>query len=57
MEQSEFLKGNNSSDWSANFDWVMKDRNLAKVLDGNYKNREEKADERNEAFLREILEE
>lgn len=42
MEQSEFLKGNNSSDWSANFDWVMKDRNLAKVLDGNYKNREEK---------------
>ena len=38
MEQSEFLKGNNSSDWSANFDWVMKDSNLAKVLDGNYKN-------------------
>lgn len=42
MEQSEFLRGNNSSDWSANFDWVMKDSNLAKVLDGNYKNREEK---------------
>ena len=42
MEQSEFLKGNNSSDWSANFDWVMKDRNLAKVLDGNYKNKEDK---------------
>lgn len=42
MEQSEFLRGNNSSDWSANFDWVMKDRNLAKVLDGNYKNKEDK---------------
>ena len=24
MEQSEFLQGNNNSDWSANFDWVMK---------------------------------
>ena len=42
MEQSDFLKGNSSSDWSANFDWVMKDRNLAKVLDGNYKNKEGK---------------
>lgn len=42
MERSEFLRGKNSSDWSANFDWVMKDRNLAKVLDGNYKNKEDK---------------
>ena len=42
MERSEFLRGNNGSDWSANFDWVMKDRNLAKVLDGNYKNKEDK---------------
>ena len=42
MERSEFLRGNNGSDLSANFDWVMKDRNLAKVLDGNYKNKEDK---------------
>ena len=42
MERSEFLRGSNGSDWSANFDWVMKDRNLAKVLDGNYKNKEDK---------------
>ena len=42
MERSEFLRGSNGSDWSANFDWVMKDKNLAKVLDGNYENREGK---------------
>lgn len=42
MERSEFLRGKNSSDWSANFDWVMKDKNLAKVLDGNYQGKEEK---------------
>ena len=38
-EASDFLKGNNSRNWSANFDWLMKDTNIAKVLDGNYNNR------------------
>ena len=38
-EQSDFLKGGNGRDWSANFDWLMKDSNIAKVLDGNYKNK------------------
>lgn len=38
-EESDFLKGGNNRDWSANFDWLMKDSNLAKVLDGNYKNK------------------
>lgn len=35
-EQSSFLKGNNSRNWSANFDWLIKDTNMAKVIDGNY---------------------
>lgn len=35
-EASSFLKGGNGRDWSANFDWLMKDGNFAKVLDGNY---------------------
>ena len=35
-ENSDFLKGNNNKNWSANFDWLMSDRNIAKVLDGNY---------------------
>jgi len=38
-EASDFLKGKNSRNWAANFDWIMKDANLAKILDGNYDNR------------------
>lgn len=37
-EESDFLKGKNDRNWSANFDWLIKDSNMAKVLDGNYKN-------------------
>lgn len=37
-EQSSFLKGKNSRNWSANFDWLIKDTNMVKVLDGNYAN-------------------
>lgn len=35
-EASSFLKGKNSGNWSATFDWLIKDSNMAKVLDGNY---------------------
>ena len=35
-EASTFLKGGNGRDWRATFDWLMKDSNMAKVLDGNY---------------------
>ena len=35
-EQSDFLKGNNSRNWSANFDWLIKEDNMAKVLEGKY---------------------
>ena len=35
-ETSTFLKGGNNRNWQANFDWLMKDGNFAKVLDGNY---------------------
>lgn len=35
-EASAFLKGKNQRDWKANFDWLIKDANMAKVLDGNY---------------------
>jgi hypothetical protein len=38
-EASDFLKGKNNRDWQANFDWFMKDANMAKVLDGNYDNK------------------
>ena len=38
-EESDFLKGSNNRNWTADFDWLMKDANIAKVLDDNYKNR------------------
>jgi 5-methylcytosine-specific restriction endonuclease McrA len=38
-EASDFLKGDNKRNWSANFDWLIKDSNIAKVLDGNYNNK------------------
>lgn len=35
-EASDFLKGKNDHNWSATFDWLIADKNMAKVLDGNY---------------------
>lgn len=35
-ESSSFLKGKNDRSWSATFDWMIKDGNMAKILDGNY---------------------
>ena len=40
-QKSSFLKGKNNSSWSANFDWLIKDNNMVKVLDGNYDDKEE----------------
>ena len=37
-EASDFLKG--SKGFKANFDWLMKDCNFAKALDGNYDNKQ-----------------
>lgn len=39
-EESRFLKGQNNRNWQANFDWLIKDANMAKVLDGNYVDRQ-----------------
>lgn len=38
-QASDFLKGANNKNWIASFDWILKDGNIAKVLDGNYDNR------------------
>lgn len=39
-EASSFLKGSNNRNWIANFDWLIKDANMAKVLDGNYEDKQ-----------------
>ena len=41
-EASDFLKGKNNRDWSASFDWLICDSNMAKVLEGKYDRREGK---------------
>lgn len=38
-EESDFLKGKNSKNWSADFDWLLKSSNLPKVLEGKYDNK------------------
>lgn len=38
-EASDFLKGANNRNWKADFDWLMCDSNLAKVLDLKYQNK------------------
>ena len=38
-EASDFLKGKNNRDWQANFDWLIKDSNMTKTIDGNYDNK------------------
>jgi predicted phage replisome organizer len=40
-EASAFLKGANDRNWSATFDWLIKDSNMAKVLDGNYDSKQQ----------------
>lgn len=39
-EASDFLKGSNDRNWTATFDWLIKDSNMAKVLEGNYDNKQ-----------------
>lgn len=35
-KDSDFLTGENSRKWKATFDWIIKEQNMAKILDGNY---------------------
>lgn len=47
-KDSSFLTGGNNRNWIANFDWLIKDSNMAKVLEGNYDNRESRQEEPND---------
>lgn len=39
-ETSDFLKGINDRKWKANFDWLINQSNMVKVLEDTYKNKE-----------------
>lgn len=45
-ENSSFLKGKNDRNWSATFDWIIKDSNLTKILEGNYTDKPGKTPEK-----------
>ena len=45
-EGSAFLKGGNDRNWQATFDWLIKDSNMAKVLDGNYQDKKKRPEKR-----------
>ena len=47
-EASKFLKGSNERNWSATFDWLIKDNNMAKVLEGNYDDKPKTSGKRKE---------
>jgi hypothetical protein len=45
MEDSDFLRGVNDRKWKATFDWLIdNDKNMVKVLEGNYDNKGREAD-------------
>ena len=37
-EASDFLKGSNNRNWSADFDWLINESNMTKTLEGKYDN-------------------
>lgn len=39
-EDSDFLKGKNDRNWKADFDWLMNETNMAKVLEDKYANKD-----------------
>lgn len=41
-EASRFLRGENPRGWQANFDWLIKESNMVKVLEGMYDNQSER---------------
>lgn len=41
IQESTFLKGQNKKSWTITFDWFVKPNNFIKVLEGNYRDKED----------------
>lgn len=58
--ESDFLKGQNSRNFTASFDWLIKPTNFEKVISGNYDNKNSRTsasgNDGNEDFMRNIAE-
>ena len=42
VQESKFLTGDNDKGWRANFDWLIEESNMLKVLEGYYEDRKSK---------------
>ena len=42
VSSNDFLNGGNERNWKADFDWLLKESNMIKVLEGRYKSKKEK---------------
>ena len=48
---SNFLTGKSNTSWKASFDWLIKEENITKVLEGNYGNVKSKDDQIKDDFF------
>lgn len=56
-EQSSFLRGENKNNWNATFDWLIKEENAVKVIEGNYEDKLKKTKQKpNNPFVALALE-
>lgn len=47
IKKSSFLQGDNDRNWTITFDWLLKQSNFIKVLEGNYTDKKKKFKEEN----------
>ena len=47
--RSSFLAGQNTREWTADFDWIFRPVNFVKVLEGKYENKEKSQQHGNES--------
>lgn len=55
-KDSDFLTGKNSRKWKATFDWIIKEQNMAKILDGNYDDRKAESGEMSASYDLDLFE-
>lgn len=58
--ESRFLNGGNERNWRADFDWLVRDANMAKVLEGKYTDQErsptkEQAEQKEDWGLKDVI--
>lgn len=50
VSKSDFLLGKNKESWTCNFDWIMNQNNMIKILEGNYDNKVNTSSDTGQAY-------